>query len=63
MKEMLATPNLVVEREAEVAGALEAGTSFADVLLHLIGRQLGARKTMTFDRKFARLEGVELLGS
>ena len=63
MKELAAAPNLVVEREAEVAMALDAGPGFADVLLHAIGRQLGAEKTMTFDRKFARLEGVELLGN
>lgn len=63
MKELAAAPNLVVEREAVVAMALDAGPGFADVLLHAIGRQLGAEKTMTFDRKFARLEGVELLGN
>ena len=63
MKELAAAPNLVVEREAVVAMALDAGPGFADVLLHAIGRQLGAEKTMTFDRKFARLEGVELLGT
>lgn len=60
---LIAAANLVVEHEAEVAMALDAKTGFADALLHFIGRELGAAKTMTFDRKFARLQGVELLGS
>jgi predicted nucleic-acid-binding protein len=63
MAELVAAPNLVIEHETEVEMALNAGAEFADVLLHSIAQYLGAAKTMTFDRKFARTEGVELLGS
>lgn len=58
---LLAAPNLVVEQADAVALAIESRTRFADALIHLIGKQLGAHRTITFDRKFARIDGVELL--
>ena len=60
---LIAAPNLVVEHAQEVELAVVASAGFADALLHHIGRALGAEKTVTFDRKFARLEGVALLGA
>jgi predicted nucleic-acid-binding protein len=36
-------------------------TGIADMIIHLIGQANGCTKTVTFDKKFARLEGVELL--
>jgi predicted nucleic-acid-binding protein len=34
---------------------------YSDALIHHIGSALGASKTVTFDRKFAQLDGVALL--
>lgn len=34
---------------------------FADRLIHELGREAGCQSTLTFDRRFARLEGVVLL--
>ena len=59
---LIAAPNLVIEHADAVALAIEARARFADALIHLIGKQLGADRTITFDRKFARMDGVELLG-
>ena len=58
---LLDAPNLVVEHHREVAKALAATAGFADALIHYIGGDLGADSTFTFDKKFARLESVELL--
>lgn len=60
---LIAAPNLVVEHADAVEAALSAGAGFADALLHHVGKSLGASRTVTFDRKFARMDGVELLGS
>ncbi len=59
--QFLAAPNLVVEQAKPITHALAADTGFADALIHYGGLELGALSTMTFDRKFARLDGVELL--
>ncbi len=59
--QFLAAPNLVIEQEKPVIHALAAEAGFADALIHYGGIGLGAISTMTFDRKFARLDGVELL--
>jgi predicted nucleic-acid-binding protein len=37
------------------------GADIADAVIHEVGRANGCVKTVTFDRKFARLEGVERL--
>lgn len=58
---ILAAPNLVVEQADAVALAIESRARFADALIHSIGKQLGADRTITFDCKFARMQGVELL--
>lgn len=59
---MLATPQLQFEQERAIAAALlSSHADLADALIHEIGKANGCIKTLTFDRKFARLEGVELL--
>ena len=58
---LLESPNLVIEHHDEVLQALSAPCGFADALIHFISRRLGTQTTFTFDKKFARLAGVELL--
>lgn len=58
---LLSAPNLVFEHADAVALAIELRARFADALIHLIGQNLGADHTITFDRKFARMDGVERL--
>jgi predicted nucleic-acid-binding protein len=59
---LMCSPNLVFEN----AGAVGAALAFqhgdlADNILHEIGLVHGCTKTVTFDKKFARLAGIELL--
>lgn len=58
---LLAARNFVIEHADPVALALESRARFADALIHLTGRELGASRTVTFDRKFAQMDGVDLL--
>jgi predicted nucleic-acid-binding protein len=59
---LLETPQIEVEQDGLVAKALASDHGdIADVVIHLIGQANGCTKTVTFDKKFARLEGVELL--
>ena len=65
VERMLQTAVFVVEGEQEVFGALVAlrdgrGT-FADALIGALGAKAGCSRTLTFDRKAARLPGFELL--
>ena len=54
--------NIVVEQESAVSLALETDHGdFSDRLIHFVGEAAGCERTVTFDRRFARLEGVELL--
>lgn len=60
--ELLASPTIVVEQASAVAAALASShDDFGDNLLHELGRAQGCVRTVTFDRKFARQAGVELL--
>jgi predicted nucleic-acid-binding protein len=60
---MLSVPNLVIEASGAVRCALLLqDQSFSDALIHEIGRANGCRHSLTFDRKFARVDGVELVG-
>ena len=59
---MLETPQLLFEQEGAIAAALQSSQAdLADALIHEIGKVNGCTKTLTFDRRFARLGGVELL--
>lgn len=62
VRELLDAPKLVVERVDIVRYALELSDGdIADRIIHLCGIGGGCSKTVTFDKKFARLDGVELL--
>lgn len=59
---LMASPNLVFEQAAALKKALAYDHGdLADNILHQTGHASGCKKTVTFDRKFARLQGVELL--
>ena len=62
IRRLLAVPTLVVDKSEVVEAALaeEAG-DFADRLIHHLGAAAGCERTLTFDRKFARMAGVELV--
>jgi predicted nucleic-acid-binding protein len=56
-------PNIVVEQSELVDAAFTLPhAEFSDCLIHLIGQANHCTKTVTFDKRFARLAGVELLG-
>jgi predicted nucleic-acid-binding protein len=62
LRKLMASPNLVFEQAVAVEQALEFEFGdLADNILHETAQANGCRKTLTFDRKFARLPGVELL--
>ncbi len=62
VSQLLAAPNMVVERDDLVSDALALhGGDISDHVIHLVGAAHGCSQTVTFDKKFARLEGVELL--
>lgn len=59
---LLGARTLVVEHAAAAARALRrSGGDLADGLIHEIGKSAGCAKTVTFDRKFAKAEGVALV--
>ncbi|MDB5423361.1 MAG: hypothetical protein JWQ29_777 [Phenylobacterium sp.] len=59
--ELIASPTILVENAAAVAAAIaQPQVDLADHLLHEVGKIHGCARTVTFDRKFARLPGVEL---
>lgn len=59
---LLDATQIVVEHRESVAEALDSNhVDIADAIIHFIGAKHGCSVTMTFDKKFARLEGVELL--
>ncbi len=62
MRVLMSSPNLVFENAAAVGAALAfRHGDLADNILHEIGLANGCTKTVTFDKKFARLAGVALL--
>ena len=59
---LLDSTQVEVEAGEIVAAALgQTGCDIADAIIHLVGQKYGCTKTITFDKKFARLAGVELL--
>jgi predicted nucleic-acid-binding protein len=62
IRKLLETRQIVVE-QAEIVEAALANNhhELADSLIHFIGAAAGCDRTVTFDRSFARLDGVELL--
>ena len=60
---MLGMRQLVVEHPEIAARAVASQSAdISDAIIHEIGRANGCSKTLTFDRRFARLAGVERLG-
>ncbi|QMW23435.1 PIN domain-containing protein [Sandaracinobacteroides saxicola] len=61
--QLMATRDIRVEAPDVVRAALaDEATDFADALVHHSGRAAGCAETVTFDRRFARQEGVRLAG-
>jgi predicted nucleic-acid-binding protein len=58
---LLETAQIVVAEEEAVLAALETAGGFTDSLIHELGRAAGCIETVTFDQRFARVEGVRLL--
>lgn len=62
---VLAAAELQVEASDDVGAVLHAyrdqGFGFGDLMIAAAGRRVGAESLVTFDRKAARLPGVELL--
>ena len=65
LQELVATQGLVVEAADDVARAAfryrEGGPGFSDLMILAGAERSGARPVHTFDRKAARMQGVELL--
>jgi len=53
--------HLEIESRVIVREAASMTGDIADAIIHLTGRRNGCTHTLTFDKKFARIEGVELL--
>jgi predicted nucleic-acid-binding protein len=59
---LLGSREIVLDGASAVRAALaHSNIDLVDAIIHEIGRARRCEKTVTFDRKFARLEGVELL--
>ena len=58
---LLNMAHLEVEARETVRQAMSLPGDIADSIIHLTGQQHGCTHTLTFDKKFARLDGVELL--
>lgn len=61
VEKLLSTKRIVVADEAVVLAALAIPHDLADSLVHALGRAAGCTETVTFDRRFARVDGVRLL--
>jgi predicted nucleic-acid-binding protein len=62
IRALMASPNIVVEHSAAVEAALAfQHGDLADNILHQTALSYGCSKTVTFDKKFARIDGVERL--
>jgi predicted nucleic-acid-binding protein len=63
IKTLLDTRQIVVGEANAVRAALNhSSVDLVDAIIHEVGRSRQCQRTVTFDRKFARLAGVELLG-
>ena len=65
IENLLAAPNIVVERRAEVRKALQnfgaSNAGFSDCLIAQLNLDAGCSSTLTFDRSAAKLAGFRLL--
>jgi predicted nucleic-acid-binding protein len=53
--------HLEIEAREIVRQALSMSGDLADAIIHLTGRQTGCTNTLTFDKKFVCLDGVEVV--
>ena len=59
---LLESRQIEIERASVVALAIgDDRADLTDAIIHEVGRANGCDRTVTFDRKFARLPGVEIL--
>lgn len=59
---LLKSREIVVDQADLVQAALiHREIGLTDAIIHELGRRSGCERTVTFDRDFAKLEGVELL--
>ena len=66
MDELLSDARFIIQHESALWRALDefgrsASTDFADALICALGQEKGCAMTLTFDKKAARIEGVELI--
>ena len=65
LEQLADSNNIVIESSEDVATAAaayeERRADFADLMILAASERAGARPLYTFDRRFARLEGVNLL--
>ena len=63
--ELVATDTLVIEDDNDVAQAAaayrEGSADFSDLVILAAANRVGAQPVYTFDRRFARLDGTELV--
>ena len=63
--ELVATDTLVIEDDNDVAQAdaayREGSADFSDLMILAAANRVGAQPLYTFDRRFARLDGTELV--
>ena len=63
--ELVATDTLVIEDDNDVAQAAaayrEGSADFSDMMILAAANRVGAQLLYTFDRRFARLDGTELV--
>ena len=63
--ELVATDTLVIEDDNDVAQAAaayrEGSADFSDLMILADANRVGAQPLYTFDRRFARLDGTELV--
>jgi predicted nucleic-acid-binding protein len=62
VRSLLDMPQLVLERPDDIEAALALPhRDLVDCILHEVGKSEGCLHTATFDKRFARLDGVELV--
>jgi predicted nucleic-acid-binding protein len=63
LRTFLSSPQIAVENPDALERAIaRSQNDLADAIIHEVGLWAGCDKTITFDHKFARTPGVELLG-
>lgn len=61
VEHLLNARQIVLAEEAAIGAALRFPGSLSDGIVHELGRAAGCSATVTFDKRFAKAEGVERL--